>query len=87
MGKGFNNYMCKKFFHPASRDNLKRVWIAEQKHEQERQKQDDLRVRPSQALGVGMGNERSYIPYFHAYKPPFTFRKVRGLIHMRTTNK
>ncbi|CAB0002173.1 unnamed protein product [Nesidiocoris tenuis] len=71
MGKGFNNYMCKKFFHPASRDNLKRKKQEELRAQYEKEQE----LHNNKAMLSNESKDKLSVNFM--YEPPPGAKKER----------
>ncbi|KAI6232970.1 Cir-N domain-containing protein [Aphelenchoides fujianensis] len=80
MGKGFQNFMSKKDFHPSAWWNLKRKWEAEQKRDMEQKKQEELRQqyeKEQEILNnkVLLGDEKARLGLSFMYDAPVGMNK------------
>ncbi|KAF5399424.1 Corepressor interacting with RBPJ [Paragonimus heterotremus] len=82
MGKGYNNYMCKKFFHPTNFENIKRKWMAEQAHEYDTKKEDEKlnqyrREQETLENRVLLGDEKAKLGLAWMYDQPVLMEKEK----------
>ncbi|CAL8106913.1 unnamed protein product [Calicophoron daubneyi] len=82
MGKGYNNYMCKKFFHPTNFENIKRKWMAEQADEFDKKKEEEKlnqyrREQETLENRVLLGDEKARLGLAWMYDQPVLMEKEK----------
>jgi len=80
MGKGFQNFMSKKDFHPSAWWNLKKVWEAKQKKDIEEKRQDELRAQYEKEQDILnnkalLGDEKAKLGLSFMYEAPAGINK------------
>lgn len=75
MGKGFQNFMSKKDFHPSAWWNLKKVWEAKEKKKLVEQKEEEMRVQYEKEQDIMnnkalLGDEKAKLGLSFMYDAP-----------------
>ena len=80
--KGFQYYMCKKFFHPSNPQNLERVFIAKQRLEQKEKAEVEKKAeyekeqeRWKSRNALTKAQDRDKVQLSFMYDPPVGMRK------------
>ena len=80
--KGFQYYMCKKFFHPSNPQNLERVFIAKQRIEQKEKQEEEKHAeyekeqeRWNSKNILSRAEEKDKMQLSFMYEPPVGMRK------------
>lgn len=78
--KGYANYMNKKFFHPGNFENLKRVWMAQQKADYEKKNEEEKiqqyqREQEQTVNRALLGDEKARLGLSWMYDAPAGIKK------------